>query len=145
MASSGPSSTTAELVYMVKPPNGVKAFQNINADPKTGERPKNFSRIQKEVEIENLRGKEDFVSLDTAGFQLFNRPSKHKAFTNDAEIEQEYYPESIEYIKEITGASRVVIFDHSKLSLPTFVGLELTIIHPNSNPTPSSWRDRRFA
>jgi hypothetical protein len=40
----------------------------------------------------------------------------HKAFTNDADIEKEYYPESIELIKRVTGASRVVLFDHSTSS-----------------------------
>ena len=29
------------------------------------------------------------------------------------EIEREYYPESIALVKELTGASRVVLFDHS--------------------------------
>jgi hypothetical protein len=116
MASSGPSSTTAELIYAVQPPNGVRAFQNINADPKTGDRPRNVSRLSKDVVIENIRGKEESFTLDTAGFQLFNRPSKHQSFTDDAEIEKEYYPESTEYIKDITGASKVGIFDHSMLA-----------------------------
>lgn len=118
MSSSGPASTIAQLTFMNGPANGDRAFQNINADPKTGLRPSNVIRGQKEVVIENLRGKEDLASLDTTGFQLCNRPSKHTAFTDDAEIEREYYPESIDFIKEITGASKVVIFDHSKLSLP---------------------------
>jgi hypothetical protein len=114
MASSGPPLTTAELTYAVEPTNGVRAFQTINVDSETGQRKTNLSRIQKEVNIENLRGKEDSTSLDTTGFQLYNRPSKHKAFTDDAEIEREYYPESTELIKELTGASKVVLFDHSK-------------------------------
>lgn len=113
MALSGPPSTTAQVTYTVKPSNGVRAFQTINADPKTGQRVMNFSRILRDVVIENLRGKEDSFTLDTAGFQLYNRPSKHKAFKDDSEIEREYYPESIELIKEVTGASRVVIFDHT--------------------------------
>ncbi|EEB92672.1 hypothetical protein MPER_08785, partial [Moniliophthora perniciosa FA553] len=39
--------------------------------------------------------------------------SIHKAFNDEAEIEKEYYPESIELIKKITGASKVVLFDHT--------------------------------
>lgn len=109
-----PASTTAAITYLVGPPKGVRAYQNINFDPKTGEQDKNWTRIDKEAVIENLRGKEDSATLDTAGFQLFTRPSKHTAFTNDADVEREYYPESIELIKEMTGASRVVLFDHSK-------------------------------
>ena len=40
--------------------------------------------------------------------------SRH-GVTDDAEIEKEYYPESEELIKKVTGASRVVFFDHSEL------------------------------
>jgi hypothetical protein len=126
LSRSGPSSTTAQLNYSVQPADGVRAFQHINHDSKTGERIMNYSRTQQEVVIENLRGKEDSFTLDNAAFQLCNRPSKHEAFTDDAEVEREYYPESAEFLKEVTGASQVVIFDHSKSIIPTFVNFELT-------------------
>ncbi|TFK34703.1 hypothetical protein BDQ12DRAFT_689422 [Crucibulum laeve] len=113
MSGANPISTTASLTFFVPPPDGVRAYQKINADPNTGEREKNFERIEKDVVIENLRGNEDSVTLDTAGFQFFKSPAKHTTFTNDAEIEKEYYPESIELIKKLTGASRVVLFDHT--------------------------------
>lgn len=109
-----PVSTTANLVYITKPNDGVRAYQNINADPITGEKQQNFEREEKSIVIENLRGKEDSVSLDTTGFQFYKHTSKHTTFANDEEIFREYYPESIELIKKLTGASRVVLFDHSK-------------------------------
>ena len=109
-----PASTTANLLYIVEPKTGVGAYQYINADPITGERERNFEREEKSVIIENIRGKENSVSLDTAGFQFYRYPSKHTAFTNDEEIRQEYYPESAELIKKATGASRVELFDHSE-------------------------------
>jgi len=68
---------------------------------------------KKTVVIENIRGKEDSVSLDTAGFQYYKHTSKHITFANDEEIFREYYPESIELIKKLTGASRVELFDHT--------------------------------
>ncbi|KAF8876674.1 hypothetical protein BD779DRAFT_1677701 [Infundibulicybe gibba] len=108
-----PVSTTATLSYFSDPPDGVRIYQCINADPKTGIHDKNWTPADKDVVLENLRGKEDSVALDTCGFQYFKRPSKHVSFLNDAEIEQEYYPESIELIKELTGAGKVVIFDHT--------------------------------
>jgi hypothetical protein len=74
---------------------------------------KNYTHETHEVKIYNLRGNESAATLDETGFQLYNHPSKHTAFTNDAEIKKEYYPESIELIKRLTGASRVVLFDHS--------------------------------
>ena len=109
-----PSSVAATLKYSVAPSDGVRAYQHVEADPITGERKKNFTQEDKQVEIENLRGKEDSVSLDTTGFQYFKRPAMHTSFANDEEIVREYYPESIELIKELTGASRVVLFDHSE-------------------------------
>ncbi|EAU87020.1 hypothetical protein CC1G_08491 [Coprinopsis cinerea okayama7 len=106
-------STTAELLYFESPPNGERAYNHINVDPKTGERPRNFTQAKHSVTIENLRGKENTVSLDTTGFQYYHHPAKHTSFKNDEEIEKEYYPESIELIKQLTGASKVVLFDHT--------------------------------
>ena len=111
-----PASTTANLLYIIKPV-GVDAYQYVNADTKEGER--NFEREEKSVIIENIRKNENSVSLDTAGFQFYRGyPSKHTAFANDEEIRQEYYPESAELIKKVTGASRVEFFDHSELLRP---------------------------
>ena len=115
---SPPDSTTANLLNIVEPKDGVGAYQYVNADPVTGERQRNFEREEKSVIIENIRGKENSVSLDTAGFQYYCYPSKHTSFANDEEIRQEYYPESAELIKKVTGASRVELFDHSQLPRP---------------------------
>ncbi|KAJ7152183.1 hypothetical protein C8R43DRAFT_479336 [Mycena crocata] len=105
--------TTASLSFFVAPKDGARAYTNINATPATGVRDRNFTNEAHDVEIHDLRGNEDAATLDTAGFQLYKHPAKHTAFTNDAEIEKDYYPESIELIKRLTGASRVVLFDHT--------------------------------
>lgn len=102
----------AKLVYNA-PLEGVPAYIHINADPTTGVRERSYTQEEKEVEVENLRGKEDSVTLDTAGFQFYQIPSKHTSFATDDLIKEEYYPESIELIKKLTGATRVEIFDHS--------------------------------
>ena len=110
-----PASTTANLVYPTKPEGGVRAYQRVDdIDPLTGERVRNFGTAERSVVIENVRGREDSVSLDTAGFQFYKHTSKHTTFDNEEEIRREYYPESIELIKKLTGASRVELFDHSK-------------------------------
>ena len=106
-----PVSTTAQIPYVTAPEAGVRAYQHF---PITGKGPKNIGSGAKSVVIENIRGKEDSFSLDTAGFQYYKHTSKHTTFNNDEEIRREYYPESIELIKKLTGASRVEIFDHSK-------------------------------
>ncbi|KAJ7621078.1 hypothetical protein FB45DRAFT_980681 [Roridomyces roridus] len=108
MASTFPASTTSTLQFYVPPKDGSRAFQSINATS-SGIRDRNFTLEPHEVEIQNLRGNESAATLDTAGFQLFKHPAKHTAFANDAEIQAEYYPESIDLIKKLTGASRVPI------------------------------------
>ncbi|KAJ2923296.1 hypothetical protein H1R20_g7598, partial [Candolleomyces eurysporus] len=113
MASTDISSTPALLSYFVPPENGVRAYQKINADPITGEREHNFTRSKHNAVIENVRGKEDQYTIDNSGFQFVRSPAKHTSFNNDDEIEKEYYPESIDLLKKLTGASRVVIFDHT--------------------------------
>ncbi|KAJ7124447.1 hypothetical protein C8R44DRAFT_703912 [Mycena epipterygia] len=109
MTISAPSSTTGSLDFMVPPKDGARAYLKITAVSQD----RNFTLEVHDVEIENLRGNESVATLDTTGFQLFRHPAKHTTFTSDAEIEKEYYPESIKLIKSVTGARRVVLFDHT--------------------------------
>ena len=103
----------ATLVYSHTPEDGSRPWVSVDSDPATGERRSNFSSDFKEVQVENVRGKESSYALDTTGFQYFTHPSAHKKFTDTEEIKKEYYPESAALLKKITGANRVVIFDHS--------------------------------
>ncbi|KAG5651309.1 hypothetical protein H0H81_009110, partial [Sphagnurus paluster] len=106
--------TTAKLNFYVAPPPGVHAYQIAYPDPNSTEPDRNWTLAAEGVVIENLRGKgDDTYTLNTAGFQLVNQPAKYTTFTDDAEIERLYYPESVDLIKEVTGASRVVFFDHT--------------------------------
>jgi hypothetical protein len=109
----GPQSVPATLSYFTPPVDGSKPYTYINVDTETGERKRNWVEKKHTVEIENVRGQEADYTLDTAGFQYFRRAAKHTTFENDEAVEREYYPESIELIKELTGSSRVVLFDHS--------------------------------
>ena len=111
------STVVAPLRFFVPPADKSAPWINVNANTNTGEREKNYTQEPVKVEIENIRGKEASTSLDGNGFQYFRRAAKHTSFANDEEIKQEYYPESIELIKELTGASKVVLFDHSRLIL----------------------------
>ncbi|EJF63737.1 hypothetical protein BD309DRAFT_182545 [Dichomitus squalens] len=113
MTISTADTVTATLHYFAPPLDGSKPYHFINADPITGKRAKNWETVTQEREIENIRGKEHTVSLDTTGFQFYRRAVPHTTFENDEVIEKEYYPQSIELAKELTGASRVVVFDHT--------------------------------
>ncbi|KAF8694116.1 hypothetical protein AX14_002169 [Amanita brunnescens Koide BX004] len=104
---------TTTINYGVPPADGARAFQTINEDA-SGRRDRNFSHQSQEVQVENIRGKEHTVGLDTAGFQFYDVPAKYKGeFLDDEEVKREYYPENEELLKKLTGASKVVIFDHT--------------------------------
>ncbi|THU85478.1 hypothetical protein K435DRAFT_783308 [Dendrothele bispora CBS 962.96] len=88
------SAVSATLLYFTPMKDSSHPYFHINEDPS---RPKqNWEHVKHVLEIENICGKEDTVSLDTSG-----------------EIEREHYLESIELIKKLTGASKVVLFDHT--------------------------------
>ncbi|KAF9259758.1 hypothetical protein L218DRAFT_874011 [Marasmius fiardii PR-910] len=104
-----PSNTVAaQVTYVVPPPDGVQAYQLLNL--KTGINKENIVRVQHDVVIENIRGKQHLYTLDEAGFQYLHRPTKHTDFDDIKELE-EYYRESTEIVKEVTGASRVILYD----------------------------------
>ncbi|KAF7760175.1 hypothetical protein Agabi119p4_10851 [Agaricus bisporus var. burnettii] len=114
---------TAKLTFTLPPPDGSRPYQSINADTKTGFRDFNTVSTERNVNIENVRGKEHLFKLDEAGFQFYNRPTKFTDFRNDEKVMKEYYLESVDVIKELTGASRVVLFDHTRrLRNPDQVG-----------------------
>jgi len=68
----GPCTTTIGQTFcFVSPTDGTKAFQKLTVGSKIGQPEKNFGREEKPAVIENFRGKEDLVSLDKTGFQVY--------------------------------------------------------------------------
>jgi len=109
--------TTGSLSYFLSTADGSWPCADISADSVTVLRRHNWVKDRHVVEVENVRGSEDQYKLDNAGFQFGREASKHTTFLDDQEIEVGYYPECINLIKKITGASRVVIFDHSEFPI----------------------------
>jgi hypothetical protein len=105
--------TTGTLKYFLSPPDGSRLYASTNPDSVTGELARNWTEEPHDVHIEDVRGKESLYKLDSAGFQFGREAAKHTSFLDDDEIQNEYYPESIDLIKKVTGASSAVIFDHS--------------------------------
>ena len=113
-ATSEPVTVRSSLNYFTPPANGERPYSfAYTPDPASGLSRRNWEAVTHPIEIENLRGREDSVTLDTAGFQFGVAAPTHKSFASNADIEKEYYPESIALIQKVTGASRVVLFDHS--------------------------------
>jgi len=93
----------------------------------TGERPVSYARSlpsgtrvegpradPHRVHIENARELAEPPTLDRNGFQLLRHVSTLTDFSDDAAIRSVYYAEAIEAIRAATGASKVVVFDHTQ-------------------------------
>ncbi|KAF8622835.1 hypothetical protein AX15_006714, partial [Amanita polypyramis BW_CC] len=65
---------TTTVEYGIPPTDGARAFHSVNENPITGKCDTNYTLQFREIQVENIRGKEDVVSLDTAGFQFAVRP-----------------------------------------------------------------------
>lgn len=108
------STVTATVNYFGPPADGAKPYQAVVQEPGKGQRlERNYAIEKHQVDIENVRGREGEFTLDKNGFQFYRRAAKHTDFTDDDKIREEYYPESEELLKELTGASRVLFFDHT--------------------------------
>jgi hypothetical protein len=107
---SAPSAVTGKLfftnrglekpyAYTYQPPEGVAA-SNIKGEPH-------------EVRIENLRLAAPRADLDVEGFQLVRHETAVADFWDAAQTMALGHPETAELVKAVTGASRVVVFDHT--------------------------------
>ena len=65
------------------------------------------------VRIRNARGLNRAPSLDEQGFALRQHPTRMVDFYDDAEVSSVYYAELEQLVKDATGASSVLVFDHT--------------------------------
>jgi hypothetical protein len=63
--------------------------------------------------IHDLRPAASEFALDEVGFKLLTHRSAVRNFWDEEEIKRIYYPESIGFLKRVTGAAEVRIFDHT--------------------------------
>ncbi|ORY66221.1 uncharacterized protein BCR38DRAFT_465170 [Pseudomassariella vexata] len=84
--------------------------------------------VDLDVVVTDITGSEGDYTLNSHGFQLCEHTSQEKEFVDDKRIIEVYYPEIEQLLYEVTGASRILLFDH-------------TIRRPN--PTAASSDDER--
>jgi hypothetical protein len=65
------------------------------------------------VEILDVRPVAATLSLEREGFQLVTAATGVKDFGDEAAIRTRYYAETSSLLRKLTGASRVVVFDHT--------------------------------
>jgi hypothetical protein len=65
------------------------------------------------VTIRDVRPVASALSLEREGFQLVTAPTGINDFYDQEAIRTRYYAETVSLLEELTGASRVVVFDHT--------------------------------
>jgi len=85
--------------YVDEVPAGVVPFEGID-DPH-------------DMRIEDARGRQAEFTLDRNGFQLVKAPTEVRDFYDRAHVKAVYYPEVERLLRDVLGASRVVVFDHN--------------------------------
>ncbi|PFH48557.1 hypothetical protein AMATHDRAFT_65098 [Amanita thiersii Skay4041] len=112
MVDAKPFSITAPIVYGIYTENSGRVYLDSHCVPIAVNGETNWEKVVKEVQIEDIRHQINAFTLDNSGFQFFNHPTKHVSFSNDDEIRRDYYQECAEFIKEVTGAKKVVVYNH---------------------------------
>lgn len=92
---------TAEkpYTYTFKPPEGVAAS--------------NIRPVARKVRIENARPIASSLHVDAQGFQLVPHATAVRDFWDEAQTMALGHPEAAEIVKAVTGARRVVVYDHT--------------------------------
>jgi len=90
----------------VKPVNETMGPGNMN-------RRRTGKREQHTMTVRNGRPLRDTFSLEIHGFEFVDHETAVKDFYDSDEIAAVYYPEMERLVKDRTGASRVMVFDHT--------------------------------
>ena len=109
-----PGAVTAALTYLVD--TGVKPVTYPSVAGEDGV--SRWAGRQEEhlVAIHDGRAAAEPFDLDRQGFALVRHDTAVTDFYDDAEIETVYEAEVESLVKAVTGASRVVVFDHTRRS-----------------------------
>jgi hypothetical protein len=98
------------LNYQVPPPPGKRTGRYIN-------QPDRGDTVDEHIPTPTLmhdgRHLSPPASLETTGFELKSWRTSVVNFRDDEEVARTYYPEMRDLIKEASGATRVMIFDHT--------------------------------
>ncbi len=114
---------------MVDSPNPIEASLNYLVD--TGQKPvvyvytpppgvprRTGRYVSHTVPIHDGRALLEKLSLDEQGFALRPHHTAVSDFYNEEEVRAVYYPEVARLVQEVTGATKVVVFDHNVRCAP---------------------------
>jgi hypothetical protein len=103
-------SVTAELGYTID--TGVKPV-NETFGPNNIRRREAGVQERRPVKIRNGRLIAEQFSLDVHGFEFVVHRTAMRDFFDAQELGRVYYPEIERLVREVSGAARVVVFDHT--------------------------------
>jgi hypothetical protein len=87
--------------------------RNYTFDPPPGVPRSNSTHEAHTVAIHDARPLASEISLDREGFAVLHQQSAVRDFWDEDEVRRVYYPEVQRVLAEVTGASKVFIFDHT--------------------------------
>src|SRR6185436_5845275 len=99
----------AELNYLGPSPQRPRYYAY---EPEANDPPSVMPYEPHVMQIHDLRPVQGELSLDVQGFALKEQRSAVRDFWDDDEVRRVYYPEAEAFLKEVTGASRIFVFDH---------------------------------
>ncbi|MGH7852311.1 MAG: CmcJ/NvfI family oxidoreductase [Candidatus Binatia bacterium] len=105
-----PENVTVEIPYTVET---GESLVNETFGPNNIRRRKTGTHELKPMAIQDGRLLADRLSLDENGFVFVEHKTQVRDFFDAEELQSVYYPEVERLIKEASGASRVVVFDHT--------------------------------
>lgn len=101
----------AGLNYLV--PNGEKPYSYNYSPPPEGKPQRSGTYAPHIVAVHNARPLARHLSLDKQGFELLTHKTRVHDLYDESALRTLYYPEMERLVADATGASRVVVFDHT--------------------------------
>ena len=106
----GTSFVEGRLMFVA--PGADKPY-SYTFEPAPGVPASNIAYESHAVRIENARPLADFLSLDVHGLAIVRHRSAVRDFWDEAQTLALGHPETAQLVKDLTGAARVVVYDHT--------------------------------
>ena len=105
-----PDSVTASLLFSAttdETPVALVGERGLGPDKHS------WTTAEHDVVIEDARAMAEQLDLDQQGFALKCHPTAVRDFYDDDEVCRVYYPEMEAFVRSVTGAGKVIVFDHT--------------------------------
>jgi len=136
----GPVNT--KLNFFRDPEDGSKPYNFVEKQAE-GKPQRNFGETVVEVQMNDIRGRENEFWLDKDAFQAIKGvPSEETEFVDEEHIKKVYYPEVVKLLLDnVPGAHKVTIFDHTiRRSNPDAPRAPVTRVHVDQTARSTEWR-----